>query len=101
MPHKEAAEKTEIRIHQMHMPYPNYVPTAIPEVNDFLLKEMAPKSMEICRFLGCKYIVVHGIKSREFSGSEEAEWGQTENFLHHVLPMAKEYGIVICIENLY
>lgn len=100
-PIKEAAKEAGIRIHQMHMPYPNYVPTAIPKVNDFLLNEMAPKSMEICNFLDCKYIVVHGIKSREFVGSEEAEWQQTEDFLHHILPIAKKYGIVICIENLY
>lgn len=100
-PHKEAAKEAGIRIHQMHMPYPNYVPTAIPEVNDFLLKEMAPKSMEICNFLGCKYIVVHGIKSKDFVGSEEAEWQQTEDFLHQILPIAAKYGIVVCIENLY
>lgn len=100
-PHKEASEKTGIRIHQMHMPYPNYIPTAVEGVNDFLQNEMAPKSMEICRFLNCKYIVVHGVKTRQYTGSEEAEWEQTENFLHHVLPLAKEYGIIICIENIY
>ncbi len=100
-PHKEAAEKAGVRIHQMHMPYPNYVPKAVEGVNDFLLEEMAPKSMEICRFFGCRYIVVHGIKSRHFTGSEEGEWEQTEMFLRHILPIAKQYGITICIENIY
>lgn len=100
-PHKEAAKAAGIKIHQMHMPYPNYVPDAKDEVNEFLLKEMAPKSMEICRFLECKYIVVHGVKTRRYTGSEEGEWEQTESFLEHVLPMAKEYGITICIENIY
>lgn len=99
--HKEAAKVAGIKIHQMHMPYPNYVPDAKDEVNEFLLKEMAPKSMEICHFLECKYIVIHGVKTRRFTGSEEGEWAQTEAFLEHVLPMAKEYGITICIENIY
>ena len=100
-PHVIAADKAGIRIHQMHMPYPNYIPRGTKEVNDFLLDEMAPKSMEICRFMNCRYIVVHGLKMKQYVGSEEAEWQETKKFLDHVLPLAKEYGITICIENIY
>ncbi len=100
-PHKEAAKKHGIRIHQMHMPYPNFIPDAPEQINDYLLKEMAPKSMQICHFLECKYIVVHGLKVKQFYGSEEAEWAKTEEFLNTILPMAKEMGIVICPENIY
>lgn len=100
-PHKKAAAEAGIRIHQMHMPYPNFVPGAKDEVNDYLLKQMSPKSMAVCDFLGCKYIVVHGLKVKRYYGSEEAEWVATEKFLDTVLPMAKEMGKVICIENIY
>lgn len=101
MPHREAAKKAGIRIHQMHMPYPNYVPNAADEVNAFLLNDVAVKSMEICHFFECKYIVVHGVKTRQYAGSEEAEWAQTEDFLRHIFPLAKKYGITICVENIY
>ena len=100
-PHKKAAEETGIRIHQLHMPYPNYVPNGSREINDYLWNVVAPKSMRICRFLGCRYIVVHGFKLAKQLGSEEAEWERTEQFLHFLAPMAKELGITICIENLY
>lgn len=100
-PHKKAAAEAGIRIHQMHMPYPNFVPGAKDEVNDYLLKQMLPKSMAVCDFLGCRYIVVHGLKVKRYYGSEEAEWEATERFLDTVLPMAKEMGKVICIENIY
>lgn len=100
-PHKEAAEKAGIRIHQMHMPYPLYIPQGKKELNDFLREEAAPKSMQICAFLGCRYIVVHGFKLSYFLGSEEAEWEQTQSFLESLAPMAKEMGITMCIENLY
>ena len=100
-PHVEAAEKCGIRIHQMHMPYPNWIPTAKDHVNDYLLHEMAPKSMQLSEFLGCKYIVVHGLKVKDYYGTEEAEWEATENFLNTILPVAKDMGKVICIENLY
>ena len=100
-PHVEAAKKCGIRIHQMHMPYPNWIPTAKDHVNDYLLHEMAPKSMQLSEFLGCKYIVVHGLKVKDYYGTEEAEWEATENFLNTILPAAKDMGKVICIENLY
>ena len=100
-PHKEGARKAGIRFGQMHMPYPIYVPTGTREVNDYLRQQVAPKSMEICAFLDCPYIVIHGFKLARFLGSEEAEWQYTEGFIHEIAPMAKEMGITICIENLY
>lgn len=99
--HKEAAANAGIRIHQMHMPYPIYVPRGSAELNDYMWHQVAPKSMEICRFLGCSYIVIHGFKLVRYLGSEEAEWKETAKFIDSIAPMAKEYGITICIENLY
>ena len=99
--HKKAAKEAGITINQMHMPYPIYVPKGSNELNDFLWKEVAPKSMEICRFLECPYIVIHGVKLARYLGSEEAEWQQTQKFIDLIAPMAKEAGITICIENLY
>ena len=99
--HKKGAKKAGIRINQMHMPYPIYIPDGPKEINDFLWNEVAVKSMQICNFLECKNIVVHGFKLARFLGSEEAEWGYTERFLDTIAPLAKEMGITICIENLY
>ena len=100
-PHKEGARAAGIRINQMHMPYPNYVPNGKKSLNDYLWNVVAPKSMKICAFFGCPYIVVHGFKLAKNLGSEEAEWQRTESFLRFLAPMAKELGITICIENVY
>lgn len=100
-PHKEGAKAAGIRIHQMHMPYPIYIPGNTKEINDHLWNEVAPKSMEICAYLECPYIVIHGLKLRRYLGSEEAEWERTEEFLDTILPIAKEKDIVVCMENLY
>lgn len=99
--HKKGAETAGIRIHQMHMPYPIYVPNAAKELNDYLFAEVAPKSLYICKFFNCSYIVLHGFKLAHFLGSEEAEWQQTERLIHSIAPLAKELGITICTENLY
>ena len=100
-PHKAGAKQAGITIHQMHMPYPIYIPGGRQEVNDYLWEQVAPKSMQVCAYLGCPYIVVHGLKLAGFLGSEELEWQQTADFLDSIAPMAKEMGITICIENLY
>lgn len=100
-PHKLAAKGNGIIINQMHMPYPNLVPNGSKELNDYLLNVVAPKSIKICKYFDCRYIVVHGFKLARQLGSEEAEWQKIEAFLDTILPMAKEMGIVICIENIY
>lgn len=100
-PHKNGAKKAGIVFGQMHMPYPIYVPMGRPEVNDYLRKQVATKSMELCAYFECPYIVIHGFKLARFLGLEEAEWEYTERFIHEIAPMAKEMGITICIENLY
>lgn len=99
--HKNAAKETGIIIHQMHMPYPMYVPNGNKELNDYLWDTVAPKSMKLCAFFGCPYIVVHGFKLQRFLGSEELEWQETERLLDSLAPLAKELGITICVENLY
>ncbi|BBF44118.1 hypothetical protein lbkm_2806 [Lachnospiraceae bacterium KM106-2] len=98
---KDGAKAAEIKINQMHMPYPIYIPNGEEAINDYLWNEVAPKSMKICAYLGCPYIVIHGFKLAKFLGSEEAEWRLTEKFIESIAPLAKELNITICIENLY
>lgn len=100
-PHKKAAYTAGIQINQMHMPYPNYVPKGSRELNDYLRNVVAPKSLRICQFFDCRYIVVHGFKLARNLGSEEAEWERTQDFLEFLVPMAIELGITICVENVY
>lgn len=100
-PHKEAAKITGIQINQMHMPYPVYMPNAAAEINDYLMRTVAPKSLKICAFFDCPYIVVHGFKLARNLGSEAAEWEQTEKFIESLAPLAKELKIIICMENIY
>jgi len=101
LPQKRAAEAAGVRIHQMHMPYPIYVPQASSKVNRYLFDEVAPKSLRIAKFFDCRNIVVHGFKLRKYLGSEEAEWERTEAFLDAMAPLAIECGVTMCIENLY
>lgn len=99
--HKSAAKAVGVDIWQMHMPYPLFVPGGNQEINDYLRNIVAPKSLRLCAFLGCRYIVVHGFKSVGLVGSETEEWRSTEEFLRELAPLAGELGVTMCIENLY
>lgn len=99
--HKLAAEKVGITFNQMHMPYPIYLPNASDNINDYLMKNVAIKSLQLCNFLNCRYIVVHGFKLAGLLGTEQAEWEETEKFLSFLAPTAKELGVVMCLENIY
>lgn len=100
-PHKQAAEEFGIRFHQAHMPYPNFVPGAPDELNEYLWKEVAPKTLKLCAFMGIKYVVIHGTKLVNYYGTEEAEWNKTKEFIESIAPLAKELNITICMENIY
>ncbi len=100
-PHKQGARAVGITINQMHMPYPVFVPGADREINAYLWNQVAPKSMAVCAFFDCPYMVIHGFKLARYLGSEELEWQETKKFIDSVAPFAKETGITICIENLY
>lgn len=98
---KNASIESGVHIHQIHMPYPSYVPRAEKAINSYLQNQVATKSIEICRFLNAKYIVIHGFKLEYLIGSEESEWNETQKFIDFLAPLAIQYGITICIENLY
>ena len=99
--HKKAAIANGITIHQMHMPYPIYVPYTTAQMNHYLMENVAVKSIRICSFLDCRYLVVHGFKLAELLGSEQAEWEKTREFLMSIAPISKENGVILCVENLY
>lgn len=100
-PHKEAAEIAGIEIHQMYMPYPVYISNIRDERSRSLIQTAASKSMEICAFFQCPYMVVHGLDLAGISGEYAAAQEWISQFVETLVPMAKDLKITICIENGY
>ena len=44
-PHVRGAKEAGIKIHQMHMPYPLYIPGGKQKLNEYLRKVVAPKKI--------------------------------------------------------
>lgn len=95
-PLKNAAQKTGLVFSQTHAVYPLHL-TKYPEVTEYLQMSVE-KNIAIAAFLGCPAIVVHpwfcrGDKARE----REVNLAMYRRFI----PFAKQYGVKICLENLY
>lgn len=97
-PMYEAATKYGIIFNQLHAPFPT-ARTGYPELNAYIHMTFE-KCIHIARMLKSKYLVVHGVHVDNHRTVEE-------DFQYHLdlfstfIPLLKEQGVVMCIENTY
>lgn len=92
------AAKFGLEFSQVHAPYPLYVYGR--EKDKEYLHMVAEKSIHICATLGAPYLVIHPFKLSYILGKSE-EYKHNLFFLQSLIPLLKQYGIKICLENLY
>ena len=93
-PIKAAAEKHGIAFGQMHAPFPLWVADK-PEVNDYMIT-VVDKCAAICQFVGCPQLVVHPVTRP----TKEEERAVNFAMYRAMIPTAKKYGVMLCLENL-
>ena len=94
-PVKNAAEKNGLRFSQMHAPFPIWIKDR-EDINDHIIMAIE-KCLAVCAFVGCPAIVVHPIGRTD--KNDEIE---TNLMLYRkLMPAAKKYKVVICLENLF
>ena len=100
-PWKDAAEKHGLENYQAHAPFPCYVAEPSNGYNDYLMNVMK-KSIIGCAYIGCKRLIIHPF----FLGYNEQldpqeEWDLNIQRYCELIPTAKEYGVTICLENMF
>lgn len=100
---KALAEAAGIEISQVHGPW-RYPPEDDTEENRAERFEKMCKSIRATALLGCKYWVIHpimpfGTHDLE-EGKEKETWELNVEFFRKLIPVAKEYGVTICFENM-
>lgn len=100
---KTAIEEAGMEVSQVHGPW-RWPPRDDTEENRAERMEKMKKSLRITALLGCKNWVVHpimpfGVDDIELNKQEET-WDFNMHFMRELLQVAKEYGIVICLENM-
>lgn len=87
--------------HQVHGPwrYPPHDETA--EAREERMETMK-RSLRATSLLGCRYWVIHPLMpfGPRSDGDFEEFWQINLDFFRALLPTAKQYGIVICFENM-
>ncbi|MCR4909259.1 MAG: sugar phosphate isomerase/epimerase [Lachnospiraceae bacterium] len=102
-PLKETLKKEGLRISQMHVPYPLWIldpENDRTEQNEYIRKEVLPKSFALAKLLEIPFLVLHSIKCRGLSGYS-AELRKNVEFFRELIPNARMADTIICLENLY
>lgn len=97
--YKKMFEKYGIRPSQMHAPYPIFVPGR-PDVSEYMQKNVIPKSIAIAGMMEIPWVVMHPFKL-QYSYGIDVEHAMNLQFFQSLIPMLKEHGIGVCVENLY
>lgn len=100
-PYKEAAEKYNVRILQMHAHAPGWSPNDSAETDDYVI-HVHEKTIMLCSYLGCSHLIVHPFfPDYRLTVNAEQEWDANIRMYSRLIPAAKKYGVTICLENMF
>ena len=94
-PIKAAADKAGVAFAQAHGPFPMWAED-YPENHEYLIA-VVEKMCAICQLLECPYLIVHPIIVR----NRQEEWEKNMEMYRKLIPAAKKYGVIICLENMF
>lgn len=97
--YKQAMDMYGITPSQMHAPYPVYVP-GNGKATAYMQANVIPKSIIIAEVMEVPWVVIHPFKLQNSKGKEEEKLMNLEYF-KMLVPLLKQCGIKVCLENLY
>lgn len=97
-PYKEAAQKYGIEFAQAHAPFQLYV-DGRDDINEKCY-EIGEKCIALCKYLDCKYLVVHPL-NLIFDHDKDYERKINIEYYTRFIPACKKYGVTVCLENMF
>ena len=100
----DALKKYGLRIGQAHAPFNPYHHNN-PDLLDYAI-EVFKKNIWLCDKVGCKYVVIHGVKpfyfesGNDLPGLEEAD-RLNQKLFESLIPTLQQTDVVVCMENLF
>lgn len=98
-PLKEASKKYGVTFCQSHGILVIYYKDN-PVKTDYYMK-VTEKMMAVLQYLECKTIVIHPWIGAQFGAEKEEELATNMMIYRRLMPLAKKYGVKICLENLW
>lgn len=96
--HMAAAAKYGIVFTQAHAPFPTRI-AAQPRVNE-KITEILSKTARTCQYMSCPRMVVHAGYLADPCDKQE-EWDYNMKLYTSLIPVLKETGVMVCVENLF
>lgn len=96
-PFKESARRHGITFGQAHAPYPPCPPGKPVRPHSV---DIVKKCIAVCSFLECPLLVVHPA-NLAWAVGRDAEREANLQFYTALLPAAQQYGVGICLENMF
>lgn len=59
------------------------------------------QSIKVSAIMGAQYVVVHPLHYWRYAGNEQEIYEKNMAFYSSLIPIAKDYGIKICVENMF
>ncbi|MBR5598264.1 MAG: sugar phosphate isomerase/epimerase [Lachnospiraceae bacterium] len=97
--YKHAMDMYGLLPSQMHAPYPVYVP-GNGKATAYMQGNVIPKSIIIAEAMGVPWVVIHPFKL-QYSKGKEAEKQTNLEYFKMLVPLLKQCGVRVCLENLY
>lgn len=94
-PLKEALVKHDLFVGQAHSTFPLYR-EGMDKINDALLHAVEI-DCAICQYLGCPALVVHPVQDQNKQKERELNLAM----YRRMMPFARQYGVKLCLENLW
>ena len=99
-PWRDAAIKYALENYQAHAPFPSYLYNE-PEYNDVLIR-MLQNTIRACDYINCRNLIVHPFFTNyENRLDPETEWKVNIERYSALIPVAREYGVTVCLENMF
>ncbi len=99
-PYKEAADRYGIGFFQAHAPVQSLHKT---ERACRYMIEVFKKSLMVCKYLECPYLVVHPFFFFEHQDQldSKVEWDFNISGYSQLIPSIRKYGVTVCLENMF
>ena len=99
-PWAEGAKEYGLDNYQAHAPFPSYVPEN--ELRNSELLEVLKNIIRGCDYISCRNLIIHPFflgYDRQLSAQDE--WDLNIESYSQLIPIAKEYGVTVCLENMF
>lgn len=93
-------ENAGVPIVQTHAPF-RFTRWTDPEYFEGFIMPTMKRSVAVSALLGAKVVVAHPLHFMKYAGNEEEIFEMNMKYYRELIPVAREYGIKVAVENMF